>query len=99
MCYVLLTIIKLTQSVEFSTINSTDCTKKGGDKVDKEKIKANLVKLRKDNKISRNQMAADLGLSYHTISSYEEGVRIPRDEIKKQIAEYFNTTVQDIFFN
>lgn len=44
-------------------------------------------------------MAADLGLSYHTISSYEEGVRIPRDEIKKQIAEYFNTTVQDIFFN
>ena len=44
-------------------------------------------------------MAADLGLSYHTIASYEEGVRIPRDEIKKQIAEYFNTTVQDIFFN
>lgn len=67
--------------------------------MDKEKIKANLVELRKSNNISRKQMAEDLGLSYHTISSYEEGVRIPRDEIKKQIAEYFDTTVQDIFFN
>jgi putative transcriptional regulator len=69
------------------------------DNVDKEKIKSKLVELRKAKNKSRNQMAADLGLSYLAIASYEEGVRIPRDEIKKQIAEYFNTTVQDIFFN
>lgn len=67
--------------------------------MDKEKIKSKLVELRKAKNKSRNQMAADLGLSYLAIASYEEGVRIPRDEIKKQIAEYFNTTVQDIFFN
>lgn len=67
--------------------------------MDKEKIKSKLVELRKAKNKSRNQMAADLGLSYLAIACYEEGVRIPRDEIKKQIAEYFNTTVQDIFFN
>jgi putative transcriptional regulator len=99
MRYIFLTIYKLTQNVRYGNIKTTKCTTKRRDNVDKEKIKSKLVELRKAKNKSRNQMAADLGLSYLAIASYEEGVRIPRDEIKKQIAEYFNTTVQDIFFN
>ena len=67
--------------------------------MDKEKIKSKLVELRKAKNKSRNQMAADLGLSYHTIASYEEGVRIPRDEIKKADCRIFQHNSTRYFFN
>lgn len=44
------------------------------------------------------QVAADLGISQNALSMYERGERIPRDEIKLKLAQYYKTSVQEIFF-
>ena len=46
---------------------------------------------------SREQVAAAINVSVSAISMYENGQRIPRDEIKVRLADYYGTTVQDIF--
>lgn len=55
-----------------------------------------LVELRADK--SQEEVARDLGVSVSAIGMYERGERIPRDEIKIKIANYFNQNVQSIFF-
>lgn len=50
-------------------------------------------------KKSREEVAKALGLSISAISMYENGERIPRDSIKIKIANYYNKSVQEIFFN
>lgn len=61
------------------------------------KIGKKLVKLR-GNK-TQKQVASDLNLSISAIAMYESGERIPRDEHKIKIANYYHTTVQEIFYN
>lgn len=48
--------------------------------------------------IPRAQVAKDLGISVSAIQMYENGERIPRDEIKVKIAAYYQTTVQALFY-
>lgn len=55
-----------------------------------------LIELRGEK--SREQIAVDLGVSYSAITSYELGERIPRDELKVKIANYYKKNVEDIFF-
>ncbi len=43
-------------------------------------------------------VADDLGISVSALGMYETGKRIPRDEIKVKIAQYFKTSVEAIFF-
>ena len=54
------------------------------------------MRIRKE--MSMEQMANQLGTSYSAISMYENGERIPRDEIKIKIAELFGVSVESIFF-
>lgn len=56
-----------------------------------------LSQLRGD--ISREKLAKDIGVSVSAISMYENGERVPRDAIKMKIAEYFDKSVQEIFFD
>ncbi len=49
-------------------------------------------------KKTQEQVAQDLGVSLSAYVKYENGIRVPRDDIKKRIATYYNSTVQDIFF-
>jgi len=44
------------------------------------------------------EVAKALGISISALSMYENGERIPRDEVKKRVAEYYGRTVQHIFF-
>lgn len=44
------------------------------------------------------EVAAELGMSWRTLQSYETGVRSPRDTKKEQIAKYYKKTITDIFF-
>lgn len=76
--------------------NFTKCVI-GGVYLDKEKIARNLKKIR-GNK-SRNQVAKDLGISISALNMYENAFRIPRDEIKVKIANYYGVSVQSIFFD
>ena len=61
-----------------------------------EQIARNLVALRGER--SRERVAADIGVSVSAISMYENGERIPRDEVKIRIANYYNTSVEAIFY-
>lgn len=48
---------------------------------------------------SQSLVAKDLMISDSALSSYENDKRVPRDDVKKRIAEYYDTTVQEIFFS
>ena len=54
--------------------------------------------LREKQNKSLDAVAGELGISQSAISMYETGNRIPRDEIKIRIAEYFAVPVESIFF-
>ncbi len=46
----------------------------------------------------QKEIADDLGITKSAWAMYESGKRIPRDEIKIKIADYFGKSVQEIFF-
>ena len=48
---------------------------------------------------TQKEVASDLKISISAIAMYEQGNRIPRDEIKIRIASYYGKSVQEIFFN
>lgn len=56
------------------------------------------LRMLRGNKRSK-QVASDLGIPQSTLSMYEQGKRMPRDEIKIKIAKYYKKSVEDIFFN
>lgn len=43
-------------------------------------------------------VAEALGISTSALFMYERGERIPRDQIKKRISQYFGKSVEEIFF-
>jgi len=47
---------------------------------------------------TQDEVAAAIGISKSALSMYEKGERIPRDEIKKKLADYYGRSVQFIFF-
>lgn len=49
--------------------------------------------LRKENNINQKTFAKYLNISNSTLSQYESNVRVPNDEIKKDIANYFNVSM------
>lgn len=48
---------------------------------------------------SRETVAAAVGVSVSAISMYENGERIPRDDVKIRFAKYYKKSVQEIFFD
>lgn len=52
-----------------------------------------LQELRKDKGVSQAELAALLGVSHYTVSSYECNRSDPDDKIKIKIAEYFDISV------
>ena len=46
----------------------------------------------------RKTVAEELGITESSLSNYENNYRIPRDEIKKRIANYYKVSVESIFF-
>lgn len=47
---------------------------------------------------SREEVAKACGISISALAMYEQGERIPRDDIKIKIASYYSRTVDFIFF-
>lgn len=46
-----------------------------------------------------DEVSKALGISRSALCMYEKGERIPRDPIKIRLAEYYGTTVQELFFD
>jgi putative transcriptional regulator len=47
---------------------------------------------------TQEEVAKACNISISALSSYENGERVPRDEVKKVLADYYKRTVQYIFF-
>ncbi|WP_237982034.1 helix-turn-helix transcriptional regulator [Bacillus thuringiensis] len=62
-----------------------------------ERVAKNLINLR--NEKSREEVAKAVGISVSTLQMYENGQRIPRDNIKIKLANFYGVTVQKIFFD
>lgn len=56
-----------------------------------------LRKLRGDR--TQEEIAAILGITKSSWAMYERDERVPRDEVKIRIANFFGKTVQELFFN
>ena len=65
--------------------------------MDKIKIANTLRALRGEKR--REEVAVACKVSANAISMYETGARIPADDIKIKLAEYYGKTVQDIFYS
>lgn len=64
--------------------------------MDSKKIGEKLVILR-GNK-TQSEVAKDVGISISALAMYEKGERIPRDNIKIRLSEYYSKPITDIFF-
>lgn len=64
--------------------------------MNKQAIGDRLVNLRGDK--SRAEVAENVGVSVSALQMYENGERIPRDEIKIRLASYYKQTVESIFY-
>ena len=53
----------------------------------------NIKYLREKNTLSQKEFAKILNISNSTLSQYESNVRVPSDDIKIQIADYFNVSL------
>ena len=65
--------------------------------MDSKKIGERLQKLRGIR--TQKEVAEAVGVTPMAISLYESGERIPRDEIKVRLANYYKRTVNFIFFS
>lgn len=66
--------------------------------MDKEKIGMVLTRLRKERGETAFDVANAVGISQSAVYMYENGIRIPRDEIKIELSKHFNVPVEEIFF-
>ena len=66
--------------------------------MDRKAMAENLKALRKKSGKTQAEMAEIINVSMSSYSQYEAGLKVPRDDVKVRIAEYFNKTVQSIFF-
>ncbi len=55
-----------------------------------------LRKLRGDR--TQLEISLDTGISVQALSNYENGTRIPRDETKVVLANYYNVSIEELFF-
>lgn len=66
-------------------------------KLNKNAIANRLVELRGNR--SQEEVAKAVNISTSALSMYENGSRVPRDEIKIKLAAFYGKSVQFIFFN
>lgn len=66
--------------------------------VSKEKIGQRLTELRNEAGKTQQEVADANGTSVSAIAMYEAGKRIPRDEVKASLANYFHRSIEEIFF-
>lgn len=65
--------------------------------LDAKVIGKRLVELRGNR--SQKEVAEAIGVTPAAYSNYENGDRVPRDKTKMQLARYFKTSVQKLFFS
>lgn len=67
-----------------------------GETMNPHEIGVTLRKLRGNRTIK--QVAQELGVTESAVANWENGIRIPRDELKKRISKYYGVRAGEIFF-
>lgn len=67
-------------------------------RLDSKKISEKLGNLRLKKNVSQSQVAESLGITKAAVSQYESGQRIPSDEVKIKLSNYYGVSVQDLFY-
>ena len=57
-----------------------------------------LRELRRNKKKTLAQAAEEIGISPSALGNYEANIRMPRDNIKIAISDYYKKPIQKIFF-
>ena len=65
--------------------------------MDRKKIAEKLIAMR--GKRTQAEVTKCVGISKSSLAMYETGQRVPRDEVKLALANYYGVTIQDIFFS
>lgn len=65
----------------------------------KELIGLRLRELRNQKGITREEVSIATGITLRAIEGYEGGERVPRDEVKLKLADFYQKSVQEIFFD
>lgn len=60
-------------------------------------MKNKLEQLRKERGMTQEKLGEDLGITKDYVSMLERGVRTPGFKLAKEIAKYFEVTIEDIF--
>ena len=66
--------------------------------LDKTCIGSKLRKLRQEAGLSLLEASEKVGITISALAMYERGERLPRDEVKVRLAQFYNHTVGEIFF-
>ena len=66
--------------------------------IDGVKIGKRIKTLRTEKNMTAEDLGKALGISSSAVNMYECGQRVPRDEIKISIAEFFGVPVESIFY-
>lgn len=66
--------------------------------IDGIQIGKRIKELRTLRKMTAEDLGKAIGISSSAINMYECGQRVPRDEIKIMIAEYFGVSIESIFY-
>ena len=59
----------------------------------------NIKEYRKMKRATQEEMAKQVGIARTSLSRIENGVYLPSAKTMKQISDYFNVPIGDIFFN
>ena len=65
--------------------------------MDKANIAKKLINLRGD--MTQKEVAEKIGVAQSTYAMYENTARLPSDEVKVKIADFYGESVQAIFFD
>jgi len=58
----------------------------------------NIAKYRAKKGLTQNELAEELKVTSGAVGMWETGKRVPNLDMAKDIADYFNTTIEEIFF-
>ena len=67
--------------------------------IDRIEIGRRLRELRKTRGLSSLDLSKEIGTSRSAIQMYEAGKRLPRDEIKTRLADFYKLSVDEMFFS
>ena len=71
---------------------------KGGEQVKEISVADRLKSARQRKGCPAKATADACGITENAVYMYENGYRVPRDEIKKKLAEFYGISIPELFF-